>query len=70
MTNARRRFLTPHMPQSKPAVDDNEGPSRVNDESQTAFPFKLIADKNSCRVSGRVLNVPNIQLVSIVTSDL
>ena len=33
-------------------------------------PFKLMAERNSRRVSGCVLNVPNKQLVTIVTPGL
>ena len=33
-------------------------------------PFRLIADKNSWRVAALVRNVPSMQLVTIVTSDL
>src|SRR5262249_59876369 len=33
-------------------------------------PFKLMADKNSWRVTALVRKVPSIQLVTIVTSDL
>src|SRR6266446_6472011 len=35
-----------------------------------APPFRLIADKNSWRVAALVRNVPSMQLVTIVTSDL
>ena len=35
-----------------------------------AAPLRLIADKNSWRVAALVRNVPSMQLVTIVTSDL
>jgi hypothetical protein len=61
------RFLNPTI------IKTNHRPwlaiARSNRTYQEPF-FRLIADKNSWRVLAWVLNIPNIQLVTIVTSDL